>query len=63
MKHKSVIQIITESYEEEQFILGKFPEAWWTTTQKVGHTTFYVSELREGEVKEAINEYKERSKK
>ena len=29
MKHKLVTEIITESYEEEQYILMKFPDAWW----------------------------------
>ena len=60
MKHKTVIQITAESYEEEQYLLNKFPEAWWDDRQ--GVTVFYVSELRDGEVRKAINEYKERKK-
>ena len=60
MKHKKVIQVIAENYEEEQFMLHKFPEAWWD--DRSGRMVFSISEKKENEVKEAINEYKERKK-
>ena len=63
MKHRIVVEIVTESVEEEQFILHKFMEAWWVPTQRRGHTTFYLPADRESDVQEALNEYKERSKK
>ena len=60
MKHKKVIQVIAENYDEEQFLLNKFPEAWWD--DRSGRMVFSISEHQENEVKEAINEYKERKK-
>jgi Ni,Fe-hydrogenase I cytochrome b subunit len=29
MKVRKVIEITTENYEEQSFILTKFPKAWW----------------------------------
>ena len=60
MKHKKVIQVIAENYEEEQFMLNRFPEAWWD--DRSGRMVFSISEDKEFEVQQAINEYKERVK-
>ena len=60
MKHKKVIQVIAENYQEEQFMLNRFPEAWWD--DRSGQMVFSISEDKEFEVQQAINEYKERVK-
>lgn len=60
MKHKTVIQITAESYEEEQYLLNKFPEAWWDDRQ--GLTVFYIPTTKMDQVTEVVNEYKERKK-
>jgi hypothetical protein len=39
MKHKIVIEIITENYAEQQFILSRFPEAFWRVP--VGERTIF----------------------
>ncbi len=59
MKHKKVIQIIAETYEEEQYLLNEFPEAWWDS--RGGKIVFSISLEQEGKVNEAIHEYKKRS--
>ena len=61
MKHKKVIEVIAENYQEEQFMLNRFPEAWWD--DRSGRMVFSISEDKESEVQQAINEYKERVKK
>jgi hypothetical protein len=60
MKHKIVIEIITESVQEEQSMINEFPEAWWVPTQKRGHTTFYLPENRKQEVIDFITELENR---
>jgi len=63
MKHKKVIQVIAENYEEEQYMLNKFPEAWWIASQVRGKTTFTLPLAKEDLVHKAINEYKELKRK
>ena len=64
MKHKLVMEIITESYEEEQYILMKFPESWWySANPREGHTIFYLPASNEETVQEAITEWKEMKSK
>lgn len=60
MKHKLVIEIIAETYEEEQFLLNKFPSVWWD--DRSGFTSFYVPESQKSEVVNVINEWKEMKK-
>lgn len=55
MKCRRVVEIVTESYEEEQFILAKFPGMWWET--RGPNTVFYTTEDRLDEINEAVNEY------
>ena len=43
MKYQRMIEIVTESYEEEQFILNKFPEACWYASGPKVNTVFYLS--------------------
>lgn len=61
MKYKRVIEVTAESYDEEQFLLNRFPEAWWD--DRSGIIVFYISEKKFNIVKEVINEYKEQNKK
>jgi len=64
MKHKLVIEIITESYEEEQYILMKFPDAWWYSgNSKGGNTVFYLPASSEEIVQEVITKWKEMKSK
>jgi len=60
MKHKKVIQVIAENYEEEQYILRKFPEAWWD--DRNGKMVFSIPLEQEAIVNEVISEYKELKK-
>ena len=60
MKTQKLIAITTDNYAEEQYILSKFPGAWWFN-RGVGKNTFYVPENREKEVEEALKEWKEKS--
>jgi hypothetical protein len=55
MKFKKMIDIMAESYEEEQFLLVKFPEVWWDDRSGVTH--FYVEEMRINEVLEVLSEW------
>ncbi len=57
MKVNKVVQIFTETVEEEQFILNKFPEAWWVPTQVRGKTTFNLPIHKDYLVELAITEY------
>ena len=61
MKYQRKIEIVTESYDEEQFILNKFPEAWWQVIDS-DKTRFLVPVSKEHLVQEAYDEYKERKK-
>ncbi len=61
MKYQRVVEIVTESYEEEQFILNKFPEACWYASGPKTNTVFYLPVSKEHAVQEAYNEYKARS--
>jgi len=63
MNYKLVVRISTDSYEEEQFILTRFPEAYWTPNVRREGTTFYLPADRESDVQKVINEYKELKKK
>ena len=41
MEYKEVIQLRSESYMEDQFLLDRFPSATWLNHR--GSTTFYLS--------------------
>lgn len=64
MKFKKEISITTENYNEEQFILTRFPEAVWIAVGgKTGDgTIFYVPEKRINDVLEALSEWKEKNR-
>ena len=61
MKIQKLIAITTDNYAEEQYILTRFPGAWWYHRGDVGKNTFYVPQNREKEVKEALKEWKEKN--
>ena len=56
MKMQAIIQIVAESYAEEQFIMNRFPGAWFNPISP-GRTAFYIPYPQYQEVKEAINEW------
>lgn len=55
MKHKSVIEVTTNSIAEEQFILNRFPDALWIALGE--RTKFYIPYHEYHIVKETINEW------
>lgn len=59
MKQQLLVEITTESYDEQQFILSRFPEAYWYVTENTEKTKFYLPEDRENEISEAIHEWNE----
>jgi hypothetical protein len=59
MQFKKMIAIQAENYQEEQFLLTKFPDAIWIALD--WGTNFYVSETRINEVLEVLNEWKRKS--
>ena len=61
MKYTKIIKFTTESYEEEQFLLNRFPDAWWEQDSS-GNVVFYIPESEEKLAKEVLNEYEERKK-
>ena len=61
MKYQRVVEIISESYEEEQFLQREFPEAWFVIREDKVY--FYVPVSKEYEVQEAYRQYQARSKK
>lgn len=64
MKYKRIIEIISESEFEDQFIMQKFPSAWWNRSAGFhSKTTFYIPVSEEMAVKEAYNELKEVKRK
>ena len=61
MKIKNAIKITTESYEEQQFILKRFPTAWWVEPEGLLDgkliTVFYVDSRYTNEATEALREW------
>jgi len=60
MKVKRVVEVTTSSYQEEQFILSRFPESLWFPFYE--KRKFYIDEDRFQEVVDAVEEFNERSK-
>jgi hypothetical protein len=55
MKYKQVIEIVTETYEEEQYILHKFPEAYWYS--RGSNIVFALPAYEQNRVGEAIEDF------
>lgn len=58
MKRKLVIEVESESYMEEQFLLDRFPGSQWLNLG--GTTKFYIPVDEQEEVLKALTEWKER---
>jgi len=56
MKRRVVIELESESYMEEQFLLDKFPNAIWLNMG--GQTKFFMDIDEKEQVLEAITEWK-----
>jgi len=66
MKIEKVIKISTETLAEEQFILNRFPEAYWVSGSGFGgqgKTTFYLEPKYEKEAAMSIREWEVRNSK
>ena len=59
MKYQRMVEIVTVTYEEQQFILNRFPDAWWYVVD-VNTTKFYVPVSKEHLVQEAYNDFREK---
>ncbi|MHA1816971.1 MAG: hypothetical protein ACTSX1_13265 [Candidatus Heimdallarchaeaceae archaeon] len=60
MKYKRIIEIVAESQLEEQFLLDKFPGAWWNRPAGINaKTTFHLPISEEANVQKAYDEFKE----
>lgn len=55
MKMRAVVELTAESYDEEQFLLNKFPGVWWELRDN--KTVFYIEYPRYHEVRSAIEEW------
>ena len=60
MKRRVVIELESESYLEEQFLIDRFPDATWLN--QGGNTTFYISIDDNDRVLKAITEWEEMEK-
>jgi len=58
MKRRVVIELESESYIEEQFLLDRLPDAVWLNMG--GSTKFYLPIEEKERVLEAITDWKER---
>jgi len=61
MKQSHVIEIVTESYEEEQYILHRFPDAWWYS--RGSNIVFVLPVSEKNEITEAIEDYEKLKKR
>jgi len=57
MKRRVVIEVESESYMEEQFLIDKFPDAIWHN--EGGNATFYISIDENERVLKALTLWKE----
>jgi len=60
MKHKEVIELRSESYMEEQFLLDRFPGITWINSGS--STTFYLPIEEKDSVLKAIKEWEDYEK-
>jgi len=56
MKQRAVIEIIAEDYDEEQFLLAKFPDAVFLNLE--GVTRFYIQSTKIKQIGQALREFK-----
>lgn len=55
MKLRRVIEVRTYDYNEQQFILSRFPESLWFEID--GNYVFYIDEEKISEVVDTVDEY------
>ena len=60
MKYKPCYEVIADNYQEEQFILNRFPDAIWFITDN--HVKFYIPKSAKNELVEAIGAWKQYAK-
>jgi hypothetical protein len=60
MKQKEVIELKSESYMEEQFLLDRFPSAVWLNSGS--STTFYLLIEEKDSVMKAMKEWEDYEK-
>lgn len=61
MKIRKMIEILTENYDEQQFVLERFPNAWWSVLDS-NNTKFFVPENKINYVLESMRIWKEQRK-
>ena len=57
MKATNKIELITDTYEEQQFILSRFPDSFWFVEEE-NKTRFYICKSKENDVDSAIREWR-----
>ena len=67
MKMRAVLEVIAETYEEQQMVLTRFPNSYWNITNPP-KAVFYIPYCQYEEVKKmmveiSINEMKELERK
>ena len=55
MKLRRVVEVKVTSYEEQQFILTRFPDAIWMVDGT--NTRFYLDEEKIAEIVDAVDEF------
>ena len=58
MKYKTCYEVIAENYEEEQFLLNRFPDSIWFITEK--HVKFFIPKQDKQKIVEAVGEWRQR---
>jgi len=56
MKATNKIELITDSYEEQQFILARFPDSYWFVEDD-NKTRFYICKSKENDVDASMREW------
>jgi len=60
MKYKMCYEVIADNYQEEQFLLSRFPNSIWFITEH--HTKFFIPKADKQALVEAVGEWKEKAK-
>jgi len=60
MKYKMCYEVIADNYQEEQFLLSRFPDSIWFITES--HVKFFIPKNKKQELIEAVGQWKEKVK-
>lgn len=63
MKAKRVIEVITYSYPEQQYILNRFPESYWVYDEDKSITRFYIANVNEDVIYKAVLNWHQKNQK